>query len=48
MPHEGIGLGLTLAHALVERHGGSMSIRSQESVGTTVTLRLPRERFIGV
>ena len=45
--HEGVGLGLSLARALVERHGGRVSIQSQENVGTTVCLRLPRERLLG-
>lgn len=45
--HEGVGLGLSLARALVERHGGRVTIRSQENVGTTVSLRLPRERLLG-
>ncbi|HRJ62074.1 MAG TPA: PAS domain S-box protein [Azospirillaceae bacterium] len=45
--HEGVGLGLSLARALVERHGGRVTIQSQENVGTTVSLRLPRERLLG-
>jgi two-component system, cell cycle sensor histidine kinase PleC len=44
--YEGVGLGLSLARALVERHGGSVSIKSKENVGTTVTLHLPKERFL--
>lgn len=46
--HEGVGLGLSLARALVERHGGRVTIQSQENVGTTVSLRLPRERLLGL
>lgn len=45
--HEGVGLGLSLARALVERHGGRVTIQSRENVGTTVSLRLPRERLLG-
>jgi signal transduction histidine kinase len=39
--HEGTGLGLPLAKALVELHGGALRIDSQLSVGTVVTLTLP-------
>jgi two-component system cell cycle sensor histidine kinase PleC len=39
--HTGSGLGLAIAKSLVELHHGQMRIRSIESVGTTVILRLP-------
>lgn len=39
--HEGAGLGLPLARALIELHGGEIRIASQPSAGTTVTLVLP-------
>jgi len=39
--HTGSGLGLAIAKSLVELHNGQMRIRSVESVGTTVILRLP-------
>lgn len=38
---EGTGLGLPVARALVELHGGRLLIASQPGSGTTVTLRLP-------
>jgi signal transduction histidine kinase len=38
---EGTGLGLAGAREIAEQHGGSLSLASQENVGTTVTLRLP-------
>src|SRR5690606_24834207 len=37
----GSGLGLAIAKSLAELQGGRMRIRSLESVGTTVFLRLP-------
>ena len=39
--HEGTGLGLPIAKALIEQHGGTFSITSAENTGTTVTLTLP-------
>jgi two-component system OmpR family sensor kinase len=37
----GSGLGLALARAIVERHGGRVTLRSREGQGTVVTMRLP-------
>jgi signal transduction histidine kinase len=41
LAREGTGLGLALVKALVTQHGGSVSIESQENVGTTVSIDLP-------
>jgi signal transduction histidine kinase len=38
----GLGLGLTIVKHAVQRHGGSVFCLSQEGVGTTFTLRIPR------
>ena len=38
---EGAGLGLPIARALVELHGGQLSIQSEVGQGTQVTIRLP-------
>ena len=38
---EGFGLGLPICRELTERMGGSISIRSQEGVGTAVKVELP-------
>jgi signal transduction histidine kinase len=38
---QGTGLGLALTRALVEEHGGSVEISSEEDRGTTVRVRLP-------
>jgi two-component system, OmpR family, sensor kinase len=41
---EGSGLGLALVQAIVNRHGGTMTIRSQLGQGTLVALRFPAMR----
>ena len=43
---DGIGLGLSIAKSLVERHGGRLEIRSLEGTGTSVVIHLPKERFL--
>jgi signal transduction histidine kinase len=42
-PHRdgGTGLGLPIAHAIVEAHGGSIAVTTSLGRGTTVALRLP-------
>ena len=37
----GTGLGLAIARHAAEAHGGSISVESQENVGSTFTVRLP-------
>ena len=43
---EGTGLGLPLAKAMAELHGGSLTIDSVLGVGTTVTVVIPSERVL--
>ena len=38
---QGVGIGLTLVHAITEAHHGSMNIDSNLGSGTTVTLTFP-------
>ena len=43
--HGGTGLGLSLCKAMMELHGGEISIESEPNFGTSVTLRFPAERL---
>jgi two-component system cell cycle sensor histidine kinase PleC len=42
--HDGTGLGLPLAKALVEHHGGILAVSSEPQVGTRVVFSLPIDR----
>ncbi len=42
--HQGTGLGLPLAKAMIELHGGEMALESEEGKGTKVYVRFPRRR----
>jgi signal transduction histidine kinase len=37
----GVGLGLSISRAIVEGHGGTISVKSDEGRGTTFTIELP-------
>ena len=43
---QGTGLGLPLSKALVELHGGALTIESEKGKGTTVTVRFPPSRVV--
>jgi signal transduction histidine kinase len=40
---EGSGLGLSIVHGIIERHGGSINVTSEVGKGTTFTVVLPQE-----
>ena len=44
--NQGTGLGLPLAKAMMELHGGRLTIQSELGVGTTVTLSFPKDRLV--
>jgi two-component system NtrC family sensor kinase len=41
---EGTGLGLSVAHGIVQEHGGWITVASQPGAGSTFTINLPQER----
>lgn len=43
---QGAGLGLPLARAMVEVHGGTLNIQSEEGRGTVVSLHFPADRLL--
>ena len=44
--HEGLGLGLPIAKAIIEAHGGTISAQSLKGEGSTFTLTLPLEERV--
>ncbi|MCP5069950.1 MAG: GAF domain-containing protein [bacterium] len=40
---QGTGLGLSLSHGIIERHGGTMEVETEAGIGTTFVLHLPLE-----
>jgi len=43
---KGMGLGLTICHAVVQKHGGAIAVKSEVGVGTTFDIYLPAARKV--
>jgi signal transduction histidine kinase/ActR/RegA family two-component response regulator len=43
---KGMGLGLTICHAIIKRHGGAITVASRLGEGTTFHLHLPASRAL--
>jgi len=43
----GMGLGLAISKAIVEKNGGELTVVSEVGKGTTFSVRLPRARSSG-
>jgi len=41
---QGIGLGLSICHALIQAHGGEIAVRSQQGSWTEVAFELPLQQ----
>lgn len=44
--HRGAGLGLSIVKSLVELHGGTIEVSSEENRGTRVTIRIPERPVV--
>jgi signal transduction histidine kinase len=40
----GTGLGLAITHGIIGQHGGTIDVKSNQSQGTTFTIRLPQSQ----
>ena len=43
--HYGVGIGLVIAHKIIERHGGTITVESEKGRGSTFIVSLPKHRI---
>jgi CheY-like chemotaxis protein len=43
---KGMGLGLTICHTVIQRHGGAIAVESEVGVGSTFRIHLPASRKV--
>ena len=43
---KGMGLGLTICHTIIQKHGGAIAVESEPGVGTTFRIHLPASRML--
>jgi len=43
---EGVGLGLVIAHKIIEKHGGEITVRSERNKGSTFIVSIPKTRIM--
>ena len=43
---KGLGMGLYISHDIVKRHGGDLTVESEEGKGSTFTVSLPLEKQV--
>jgi two-component system, cell cycle sensor histidine kinase and response regulator CckA len=43
---KGMGLGLSICHTIIQKHGGAIAVESKPGVGTTFRLLLPASRML--
>jgi K+-sensing histidine kinase KdpD len=44
--YDGVGLGLAIVKNIIEQHNGSISVVSEENVGSTFTFSIPKEHYV--
>jgi signal transduction histidine kinase/CheY-like chemotaxis protein len=45
---KGMGLGLTICHSVVQKHGGAIAVKSEVGAGTTFQIYLPAARKLSI
>jgi PAS domain S-box-containing protein len=43
---KGVGLGLSIAYSIIEKHGGTISFQTEVGKGTIFTIKIPAQEFV--